>query len=102
MSPPDHKAVAAIEKLIGQKIAAMAAPVGGAERQQRRAEPVRAFEKSQVEPRAASAPQHRRRHAPAKVTRLDEARPARPQHRAEPDGSAHLPAFLLRPIRAKA
>src|SRR5436309_1893709 len=74
---------------------------------------------ARAEPRATSAPQHRRRHgpakvAPAKVTRLDEARPVRPQHRAEPEArparpqhraetdGAHLPAFLLRPIRAKA
>jgi superfamily II DNA/RNA helicase len=101
VAPSDHKAVAAIEKLIGRKIVAMAEPVRGAEAEQPRAEPVRAFEKPRTEPRPASAPQHRRRHAPAKVTRLDEARPARPQPRAETDG-AHLPAFLLRPIRVKA
>src|SRR6266487_4160998 len=103
-APSDHKAVAAIEKLIGQKIASMAGPVRGAEAEQPRAEPVRAFEKpraARAEVRAAPAPRHRRPHAPAKVTRLDEARPPRPQHRAETDGG-HLPAFLLRPIRAKA
>ena len=103
-APSDHKAVAAIEKLIGQKIASMAGPVRGAEAEPPRAEPVRAFEKpraARAEARAAPAPRHRRPHAPAKVTRLDEARPPRPQHRAETDGS-HLPAFLLRPIRAKA
>ena len=105
VAPSDHKAVAAIEKLIGQKIAAMAEPARGAGEDRPRVKPVRAFEKPRPEPRAASAPQHRRRYAPppapAKVTRLDEARPARPQNRAEMDGS-HLPAFLLRPIRAKA
>src|SRR6266567_2273068 len=103
-APSDHKAVAAIEKLIGQKIASMAGPVRGAEAEPPRAEPVRAFEKpraARAEARAAPAPRHRRPHAPAKVTRLDEARPPRPQHRAETDGG-HLPAFLLRPIRAKA
>jgi superfamily II DNA/RNA helicase len=122
VGPSDGKAVAAIEKLIGQKIASMAAPARAAVEEP--AGPVRAFENRQsprAEQRAASAPQHRRRHgpakvapAPAKVTRLDEARPARPQHRAEPEArparpqhraetdGAHLPAFLLRPIRAKA
>src|SRR5205814_6919120 len=112
VSPADHKAVAAIEKLIGQKIASMAAGPGRrADAEQPRSAPVRAFEQPRTEPRPArieprpAAPQ-RRRHAPAqvtpaKVTRLDEARPARPQHRAETDGS-HLPAFLLRPIRVKA
>ena len=82
----------------------MAGPVRGAEAEPPRAEPVRAFEKpraARAEARAAPAPRHRRPHAPAKVTRLDEARPPRPQHRAETDGG-HLPAFLLRPIRAKA
>jgi superfamily II DNA/RNA helicase len=103
VAPSDHKAVAAIEKLIGQKIASMAEPARGAETEGPRAGPVRAFEKPQpprAEPRAGSPP-HRRRHPPAKVTRLDEARPARPQPRAETDG-AHLPAFLLRPFRVKA
>jgi superfamily II DNA/RNA helicase len=46
------------------------------------------------------------RHQPAPVARLDEARPrpqprpSRPEH-AEP-ADAHLPAFLLRPVRGKA
>jgi superfamily II DNA/RNA helicase len=105
VSPGDHKAVAAIEKLIGQKIAPMTEPGRNAGHEPQRAEPIRSFEKPRppaVEPRAAPAPRQRRRHAPANVTRLDEARPAaRPQHRAESDG-AHLPAFLLRPFRVKA
>ncbi len=103
VAPSDHKAVAAIEKLIGRKIAPMAEPVRAAEAEQPRAGPVRAFEKPQP-PRAESrtgSPPNRRRHPPAKVTRLDEARPPRPQPRAETDG-AHLPAFLLRPFRVKA
>ena len=78
----------------------MAAPVRAAE-EEARPEPVRAFEKPRAEPRASATPRHRRPHAPAKVTRLDEARAARPKHRAETDGT-HLPAFLLRPIRVKA
>src|ERR1051326_3396482 len=100
-SPADQKAVAAIEKLIGQKIAPMPQAPRGADDDRPRAEPVRAFEKRRPEPRAAGAPHHPRHRGPAKVTRLDEARPKRPQPRAEPD-SGHLPAFLLRPTRAKA
>src|SRR5205807_5370265 len=96
VSPGDHKAVAAIEKLIGQKIASMAGPVRGADEERPRAGPVRAFETPRAETRAASAPRHRRPHppakvtpAPAKVTRLDEARPARPE--ARPPRPQHRP-----------
>jgi superfamily II DNA/RNA helicase len=99
-SPADHKAVAAIEKLIGQKIPPMPQPLRGGEENQSRAEPVRAFEQRRPEP-PAGASRHRRQRPAAKVTRLDEARPARAPHRSAPD-TGHLPAFLLRPTRAKA
>src|SRR5256714_4728833 len=82
VSPGDHKAVGAIEKLIGQKITSMAAPVRAAE-EEARPDPERAFEKPRAGPRASATPRHRRPHAPAKVTRLDEARAARPKHRAD-------------------
>jgi superfamily II DNA/RNA helicase len=86
----DAKAVAAIEKLIGQEIPYMDKQPAGA---------------------AAPQPQHRdrsenRRHQPprpAPVTRIDTARarrappPARP--RVEESDASHLPAFLLRPVR---
>src|SRR5437764_1223182 len=96
VSPADHRAVAAIEKLIGQKIAPMPQPVHGVDEEQPRAEPVRPFEKRRPQPPVGGAPRHPRHRGPAKVTRLDDARPKRPHHRAEPD-SGHLPAFLLRP-----
>jgi superfamily II DNA/RNA helicase len=103
----DAKAVAAIEKLIGQSIPWMDQPAGAPA-----ADP--------SEQQAAAAPRHRERqphrkrdghrqpnHRPAaSVTRIDE---ARPRHTPQPaaahadDGDAsHLPAFLLRPVPLKA
>jgi superfamily II DNA/RNA helicase len=97
----DVKAVAAIEKLIGQPIPYMD----------------KAMEKT---PAASATPQNtpaqRRRHdgdrrpqrpTTAPVARIDDARPRRapPPVRPRQDDSAdasHLPAFLLRPVRVKA
>src|SRR5262249_43832973 len=103
MSPSEQKAVAAIEKLIGQKIASMAAPVRAADEEKSEA-PVRAFEKPRTESRKGRHPQRRGGHGPVKaasanVTRLDEARPRRPQQHAVPDSL--LPASLLSRTRAK-
>jgi superfamily II DNA/RNA helicase len=99
VAPADQKAVAAIEKLIGQSIAWMG-------------EPPRAAEEAGAEPRGerrhgrrshrGPAPARRDR-PPAPVTRLEDARPRRVSrppspHRDESD-AAHLPAFLLRPVR---
>jgi superfamily II DNA/RNA helicase len=100
VSPADHKAVGAIEKLIGQKIQPMTQPARAVEPEQPSSEPIRRFEKPRAEARGASS-RHRRPHGPAKVTRLEEVRASRPQPRPEPD-TGHLPAFLLRPTRAKA
>jgi superfamily II DNA/RNA helicase len=86
--PNDRKAVAAIEKLIGQKIAAMAIP---------------APETLPADvPEPAPRPPHRRPRAAGNAARRH-SRPARTKHsdRAEPE-SMHLPAFLLRPVSAKA
>jgi superfamily II DNA/RNA helicase len=110
VAPIDSKAVAAIEKLIGQPIPwgsePPAAPLG--ER------PANADADANGERRGGG--RSRRERTPAPVTRIDDARPhhrparkpaapaARPASRDrhdEPDVS-HLPAFLLRPIRAKA
>ena len=100
----DAKAVAAIEKLIGRQIPWMAdTPAGTA--------PAHAGSPRQP------ARQHRRgrrdgRHQanrPAAHPRIEEARPRRLPHAAQPtparadDGDAsHLPAFLLRPVPLKA
>ena len=102
VAPADGKAVAAIEKLIGQSIAWMDAPAAP-----------EAAVTARSEPREARSGRHgrrapRREPAPASVTRLDEARPRRErrgEHEhpgAEAEVAAHLPAFLLRPVRLKA
>jgi superfamily II DNA/RNA helicase len=109
VAPSDGKAVGAIERLIGQDIGWMgepprpaespATPASGAPRETRNGRHHR--------------PAARRQQTPASVTRLDEARPRRdhrPAHERpaakpvsnEEPASAHLPAFLLRPVRLKA
>ncbi len=92
--PNDTKAVAAIEKLIGQPIPFMEKPAGAAASG--------SPEAAQRQPREESRrPQQRR---PASVTRIDDARSRRVSHpgrRREADNS-HLPAFLLRPVPLKA
>ena len=104
-APNDIKAVAAIEKLIGQTIGWMEQPD--------------AFAPAVSAPATSAAPQHRRGrgdrhrqpHRPAAAApRLEEARPRRtpplsppsPRLRADDTEAAHLPAFLLRPVRVKA
>jgi superfamily II DNA/RNA helicase len=86
----DAKAVAAIEKLIGQSIPVM-----------------------EKLPGAAVAPQHpvaseppRGRHHPRRtgsIARIEDARPRRtpapPRSRGEDADMSHLPAFLLRPVK---
>jgi superfamily II DNA/RNA helicase len=132
VTPADHKAVAAIEKLIGRtidwsKALPPAEPRERVERQRPRPAPRR--------PERPPVPAHTPAHASrppvpaqtaqasrppvpthtgqvpspagpahtAQVARLDEARPHRRQGRDLPeDNSGHLPAFLLRPVRIKA
>ena len=103
VAPADGKAVAAIEKLIGQTIAWMGAPPS--------AEAAAPSESREARRPARQGRNGARRERPqASVTRLDEARPRR-ERKAEPERSppepareepAHLPAFLLRPVRLKA
>lgn len=101
----DLKAVAAIEKLIGQPIAWMGEIAGAA--------PAAAMPQQRVAPRQ-SAPQprrgrndgHRTPHRPpaasASVARVPQ-RPPQPAKSRSDDGDAsHLPAFLLRPVTLKA
>jgi superfamily II DNA/RNA helicase len=128
VSPADGKAVALIEKLIGQTIAWAGAPPEAAEAE---AHPARYGEgprqrghrgprKEHRAPRDGGGRQNRElqvkggdqrpeRHS-VPVTRLEDARPRpapprapRPPHAAPDDaGSGHLPAFLLRPVRGRA
>jgi superfamily II DNA/RNA helicase len=105
----DAKSVAAIEKLIGQPIPFMDSLPGTPAA-------------SEQTPRHAPRQPHRGRRddrrpppRPAPVARIDEARsrraaqpsrpaePARPaRHHADDSDASHLPAFLLRPLPAKA
>jgi superfamily II DNA/RNA helicase len=95
----DRKAVAAIEKLTGQTIAWMSEPPADAgpdaRREGQRREHTRGPRRA---PRRESAPA-------AAVTRLEDVRPSRGRDRRQDRNEAatpHLPAFLLRPVGAKA
>jgi superfamily II DNA/RNA helicase len=94
VAPADGKSVAAIEKLIGQSIAWMSEPPR-AEEAPTRPEPRR----NEGKGRRADARPPRPTAAP--VTRLADAR-SRRAPAPNTEESAHLPAFLLRPVRAKA
>jgi superfamily II DNA/RNA helicase len=103
VAPADGKAVAAIEKLIGQSIPMMGEPPADAAEA---AAPPQEPREARGGRGGRSGP--RREHPRASVTRLDEARPrrdrkgcARPEPAAD-DEPSHLPAFLLRPVRLKA
>jgi superfamily II DNA/RNA helicase len=96
VAPADGKSVGAIEKLIGQTIPWAAAPQAAVAD-----EPSRATERPRHRPargherRPAAAPAKRPAPPPAK------AKPARPEAaRARDTEGFHLPAFLLRPVKA--
>jgi superfamily II DNA/RNA helicase len=118
VGPSDGKSVTAIEKLIGQSIPWMGEPPGAAEsapsdgrqpKEHHRGEKQHRGEKEHRGDRHGqrgrkSAPAHRDPLPAAPVARLDQARPRhdhKPPRVEEADGT-HLPAFLLRPVRAKA
>jgi superfamily II DNA/RNA helicase len=97
VAPADGKAVAAIEKLIGQSIPWMGEP------------PASATEPAAPQEHQGRSVRRGRNGPRASITRLDEARPRRDRKhdtRPEPAGDepslSHLPAFLLRPVRLKA
>jgi superfamily II DNA/RNA helicase len=95
----DAKAVAAIEKLIGQPIPFMDNIPGVASVPDQQTSPPR--ERRDERPRDRH-PSHR----PAPVARIENARPRRavqaPRPRADDSEPSHLPAFLLRPVVVKA
>ncbi len=121
VSPADQKAIAIIEKLIGQSIPWMGEPPRADEAQAPAETPRRDYRpqrgrtpsppRREQNPAAAArleqspGPVARIEQSPAPVARLDDARPRREQQpvpRNEDSDSDHLPAFLLRPFRAKA
>jgi superfamily II DNA/RNA helicase len=117
VAPADGKSLAAIEKLIGQGIAWAGEPPaaedrhagerrsGGGRHEGRRP---RGHHAPRGERSSGHSPQRDKQPAAAPVVaRIDErsARPSSPpaRHRepAESPGGTHLPAFLLRPVRAR-
>ena len=106
VGPSDQKAIAAIEKLMGQTIpwAEKPAPVANeapAEDRNSRSSHRQSHGRNRKEPRHG---ERQREKAPApKVARIEEARHRPAAQAPEPEGdTSHLPAFLLRPIRVKA
>jgi superfamily II DNA/RNA helicase len=121
VAPADGKAVAAIERLIGQSIAWMTEPAGApisdnerglAELHHKRGESHRRDnghrgDHEEARESSASRPARHRDPRPVLVAHIDEARqrnaPRRARESAHPERSdSHLPAFLLRPVRRKA
>ena len=122
VAPIDRKAVAAIEKLTGQTISWMGAPPAEPEsgaRHERgrheRSRPERRAGRSRDDAPRAGKPggrhggkPHRPEPAAPPVTRLEDVRPRRPREEPrrekprEDEAAPHLPAFLLRPVSAKA
>jgi superfamily II DNA/RNA helicase len=120
VAPSDGRAVAEIEKLIGQSIAWAGAPPAADAADEDRPNEHRSHGKGQRSRRGGGnrTPRHDRSNAephrearserpqPAPVTRIEEARqhrPSPPRPREAPDQAGeHLPAFLLRPVRGKA
>jgi superfamily II DNA/RNA helicase len=119
VAPSDHKAVATIEKLIGQSIqwidgpTTSAAPREAAEQRERPAEQKNRHPRRSERPPAPVARRDERPErapasvvrAPAPVAQLGDVR--RRGHNRDRKGTeeqdvVHLPAFLLRPVRVKA
>ena len=102
----DAKAVAAIEKLIGQPIPWMSQTVGSAPLPQ---PAVFGRREAAPQPRRGRPDRHRQPHRPAaasaSVARLPQRTAQSPQPvkpRSEDGDASHLPAFLLRPVPVKA
>jgi superfamily II DNA/RNA helicase len=101
VAPIDGKAVSAIERLIGQSVAWMGEPA--ATESPREAHPPRRSERSSA--RKSASPRHQRNRSaqPLQPGPKDEPHgEPRVQPSSEDDGIGHLPAFLLRPLPAKA
>ncbi len=114
VAPIDQKAVAAIEKLTGQTIPWSSEPVRAASPDEKEDQHRRRGGRGRGHQPRKQAPEPRKQ---APVARLEESRPRPQRDRPEPQrprpeiqrdreeqssDSSHLPAFLLRPIRAKA
>jgi superfamily II DNA/RNA helicase len=114
VAPSDHKAVAAIEKLIGQSIAWAGEPVASApaddsarsrerqpaqHRRDHRPQPSRGDARGHDRNQPRSPARAQQRPGSGAVDHKRPPRPDRPRAPAEEAEQAHLPAFLLRPVR---
>jgi len=100
VAPIDGKAVAAIEQLTGKNIDWAEAPQGIPEPRKQSA-----HSGSRHEPREPGRPRNRsgRGHQERdKVAHIEQARARRAPQRTDEGNEAHLPAFLLRPVKLKA
>jgi superfamily II DNA/RNA helicase len=102
VAPADHKAVATIEALIGQSIPWMDGPPQAEPRQPSTSRRGDRREKRERHEPPQLGKEPRKKANPAPVTRLDDVRPRRPRPAPHAESTDHLPAFLLRPVRAKA
>jgi len=115
VTPMDHKSVAAIEKLIGQNIPRAEGDFTGKAAASEETHEPRSRESSrrgrknsreggrEREPRHANGRHHGTAEQPQRAPQIQRSEPRRPQREpdAEPADHSHLPAFLLRPVRAR-
>jgi len=102
----DQKAVAAIEKLIGQPIPWMnGKPIEASSAPQRApatASPSPPARSERPQPRRGHPDSNRAPHRSASIARIPQRPPQPPKGRGEDGDASHLPAFLLRPVTLKA
>ncbi|MGO9701643.1 MAG: DEAD/DEAH box helicase [Xanthobacteraceae bacterium] len=101
----DQKAVAAIEKLIGQPIPWMnGKPIEATSAPQRAPATASPSPPAQRErqPRRGHADSSRQPQRSASIARIPQRPPQPPKGRGEDGDASHLPAFLLRPVTLKA
>src|SRR5271155_4219744 len=102
----DQKAVAAIEKLIGQPIPWMnGKPIEAISAPQQApatASPSPPAQRGRQQPRRGHADSSRQPQRSASIARIPQRPPQPPKGRGEDGDASHLPAFLLRPITLKA
>ena len=103
----DQKAVAAIEKLIGQPIPWMnGTPAGATSKPQRApaadAPPSPPAPRERQQSRRGRSDNNRQPHRSASIARIPQRPPQPAKGRGEDGDASHLPAFLLRPVPLKA
>jgi superfamily II DNA/RNA helicase len=101
VAPADSKAVAAIEQLTGQTIDWAEAPKAPHEPRKQPHAPSRHESREHSRQRNRSRASHQERE-PAEVAHIEQARARRSAQRSDEGSDAHLPAFLLRPVKLKA